>query len=61
MATPPPEIRRLYEAEPALAHPIVDVEPRVEHALEAMLAGFTSHPADRELGHCNQARRPIRE
>lgn len=44
MATPPPEIRRLYESEPALAHAIVDVEPRVEHALEAMLLGFTSHP-----------------
>jgi AcrR family transcriptional regulator len=44
MATPPPEIRRLYESEPALAHAIVDVQPRVEHALEAMLLGFTSHP-----------------
>ena len=47
MATPPPEIGALYAAEPALAHASVDVEPRVAHALDAMLRGFTSSRTER--------------
>lgn len=40
MATPPPEIKRLYLSDPELGHAVVDIEPRVTHTLEAMLVGF---------------------
>lgn len=40
MATPGPEVERLYRSDPRLAHAVVDVEPRVARTLTAMLKGF---------------------
>src|ERR1700746_4058706 len=39
MATPGPEVAALYRSDPRLAHAVVDVEPRVNRLLTAMLAG----------------------
>jgi AcrR family transcriptional regulator len=41
MATPGPEVRELYRADPRLAHAIVEVGPRLARVLTALLAGFT--------------------
>ncbi|MES2170916.1 MAG: TetR family transcriptional regulator [Actinomycetota bacterium] len=40
MATPGPEIERLYRSDPRLAHAVVDVEPRVERLLAAMISSL---------------------
>ncbi|WP_382305012.1 TetR family transcriptional regulator [Herbiconiux sp. UC225_62] len=40
MATPGPEVEKLYRSDPRLAHAVVDVEPRVARTLAAMLEGF---------------------
>ncbi|MFB2597776.1 TetR family transcriptional regulator [Herbiconiux sp. P17] len=40
MATPGPEVEKLYRSDPRLAHAVVDVEPRVARTLTAMLEGF---------------------
>ncbi len=45
MATPGPELTAVYRGDPRLAHAIVDVEPRVERLLTAMIAGLVDgHP-----------------
>jgi AcrR family transcriptional regulator len=41
MATPGPEVERLYRSDPRLAHAVVDVEPRVARTLTAMLEGWS--------------------
>lgn len=43
VATPGPYIRALYRSDPRLAHAVVDVEPRLDRVLGALLRG----PADR--------------
>ncbi len=42
MATPSPEVRDLYHADPRLAHAIVDVGPRLTRVLTALLAGLAT-------------------
>jgi AcrR family transcriptional regulator len=42
MAAPGTELRRFYETEPALAHAIVDVGPRLTDILQALLAGYAA-------------------
>jgi AcrR family transcriptional regulator len=46
MATPGPEIQRLYRSDPRLAHAVVEVGPRLTRVLTALLMGLTS-PAPR--------------
>jgi len=45
MATPGPEVAKLYREDPRLAHAVVEVEPRLTRILTAMLAGMPSRPA----------------
>ena len=40
MATPAPEVLKLYRDEPQLAHATVDVERRLTQILAALIAGF---------------------
>jgi AcrR family transcriptional regulator len=40
MATPGPEIAALYRRDPRLSHAVVDVQPRVQRILTAMLQGM---------------------
>jgi AcrR family transcriptional regulator len=40
MATPGPEIAALYRSDPRLSHAVVDVEPRLERLLTALIEGF---------------------
>ncbi|MER6338421.1 hypothetical protein [Streptomyces tendae] len=40
MATPGPYIRALYRSDPRLAHAVVDVEPRLDRVLGALLRGL---------------------
>ncbi len=40
MATPGPEVQRLYRSDPRLGHAIVEVGPRLTRVLTAVLAGF---------------------
>ena len=39
MATPGPEVQRLYRSDPRLAHAVVEVGPRLARVLTALLAG----------------------
>jgi AcrR family transcriptional regulator len=39
MAAPGTDVRRLYESDPALAHAVVDVEPRLTTILSALIDG----------------------
>jgi AcrR family transcriptional regulator len=45
MATPGPEIQRLYRSDPRLAHAIVEVGPRLTRILTAVLVGLPSSPS----------------
>lgn len=40
VATPGPYIRALYRSDPRLAHAVVDVEPRLDRVLGALLRGL---------------------
>ena len=40
MATPGPHIQALYRSDPRLAHAVVDVEPRLQRVLGALLRGI---------------------
>lgn len=40
MATPAPEVAKLYREEPLLAHAIVEVEPRLTHILSGLISGY---------------------
>ncbi|MGF6175098.1 hypothetical protein ABIE33_003406 [Ensifer sp. 4252] len=40
MATPGPDVARLYREEPLLAHAVVDVEPRLAHILSGLINGY---------------------
>ncbi|HEX3962141.1 MAG TPA: hypothetical protein VHZ03_36855, partial [Trebonia sp.] len=40
MATPGPEVRRLYRSDPRLAHAVVEVGPRLTRILTALLAAY---------------------
>jgi AcrR family transcriptional regulator len=40
MATPGPEVAALYRSDPRLAHAVVDVEPRVQRILTALIQGM---------------------
>ena len=42
MATPGPEVQALYRADPALAHAIVDVGPRLTRILTALITGLNA-------------------
>lgn len=42
MAAPGTELRALYESDPELAHAIVDVEPRLNDIITALINGYTS-------------------
>ena len=42
MATPGPEIERLYRSDPRLGHAIVEVGPRLTRVLTALLAGMAA-------------------
>jgi hypothetical protein len=42
MATPGPEIQRLYRSDPRLAHAVVEVGPRLTRVLTAILIGLPS-------------------
>jgi AcrR family transcriptional regulator len=42
MATPGPEVQALYQADPRLAHAIVEVEPRLIRVLTALIAGLST-------------------
>ena len=41
MATPGPHIQTLYRGDPRLAHAVVEVEPRLDRVLGALLRGLT--------------------
>jgi AcrR family transcriptional regulator len=41
MATPGPEVRKLYRSDPHLAHAVVEVGPRLDRVLTAMLTGLS--------------------
>jgi hypothetical protein len=42
MATPGPEVRALYRADPRLAHAIVEVGPRLTRVLTALMTGLSN-------------------
>jgi hypothetical protein len=42
MATPGPEVRALYRADPRLAHAIVEVGPRLTRVLTALMTGLST-------------------
>ena len=42
MAAPGTTLRALYESEPALAHAVVDVEPRLTDIISALLTGYAA-------------------
>ncbi len=39
IATPSPEVATLYRSDPRLSHALIDVEPRLERILTALLQG----------------------
>ncbi|MFU0243382.1 TetR/AcrR family transcriptional regulator, partial [Streptomyces scabiei] len=41
MATPGPHIQTLYRSDPRLAHAVVEVEPRLDRVLGALLRGLS--------------------
>lgn len=45
MATPGPDVARLYREEPLLAHAIVDVEPRLADILSGLITGYLAENA----------------
>jgi AcrR family transcriptional regulator len=47
MATPGPQVSALCRTEPELAHAIVEVEPRLTHILEGLLAGYLTERVKR--------------
>ncbi|MGA2828066.1 MAG: hypothetical protein ABSF03_18340 [Streptosporangiaceae bacterium] len=40
MATPGPEVQKLYRSDPRIAHAVVEVGPRLTRVLTAMLTGL---------------------
>jgi AcrR family transcriptional regulator len=46
MATPGPEVLKLYRSDPRLAHAVVEVGPRLTSVLGALLAGFRAANGD---------------
>lgn len=50
MATPGPDLQRLYRSDPRLAHAIVEVGPRLTRVLTGLLAGFVLTGADGGTG-----------
>jgi AcrR family transcriptional regulator len=58
MATPGPEIQRLYRSDPRLAHAVVEVGPRLTRVLTAILIGLpSSSPPPKSRRH-GSTRRP---
>jgi AcrR family transcriptional regulator len=49
MATPGPEVSAIYRSDPRLSHALVDVEPRVERLLSALIRGFLAQPEPLEV------------
>jgi AcrR family transcriptional regulator len=47
MATPGPLVLALYRSEPELAHAVVEVEPRLSHILEGLIAGYLAERSRR--------------
>ncbi|MEI3855400.1 MULTISPECIES: hypothetical protein [Ensifer] len=41
MATPGPDVARLYRVEPLLAHAVVDVEPPLKDILTGLIGGLS--------------------
>jgi hypothetical protein len=57
MATPGPELARLYRSDPRLAHAVVEVGPRLTRVLTAILAGL-SPASPRTGGNAGKRREP---
>jgi AcrR family transcriptional regulator len=46
IATPPPALAQLYEAEPRLGHALLDLPGRLTRATRVLIAGFETHVPD---------------